>query len=78
MAISNTGIIGREDLLATASDITLSVVQGRVSVPSRGIICTFSFQTVRMPDVVLVLLVELVVRQVAKRPSPECDSFVDR
>ena len=47
-------------------------------VPFRGIVCTFPFQTVRMSDVILVLLVELVVRDVAERLSPECNSFVDR
>jgi hypothetical protein len=80
MAISNTGFIGRKDLLATARDIHPSAIRSktRKHVPFRRIICAFPFQTVRMSDIILVLLVELVVRYVTERLSPECNSLVDR
>lgn len=42
------------------------------------IIGPFSFQTIGMTNVVLVLFIELVVCKITKRFAPEDDSFLDR
>lgn len=78
VTISNPGFIRRKDLLATASDVSgRGYSRQYISLPFSRIVGAFPFQTIRMSDVILILLVELVVRYVAERFSPERNSFVN-
>ena len=49
-----------------------------MNTPPGRVVCPLSFQTIRMADIVLVLLIELVILHRTKRPPPKRNSLVYR
>lgn len=62
VVVLRPGLVGREDLLAAL----------------RGIVCALALLAVVVPQVVPVLLVELVVAHRAELPAPEDEGFLER
>lgn len=76
MAIALAWLFTHDDLLAaTEGFVKTGMTKGRNILPLCCIISPFSFQTEGVPDVVLVLFVEFIVGDRAKRLSPEDDSL---
>jgi hypothetical protein len=79
VGVVRAGLVLSQDLLASGMYISPSLPLSSKTPDSRfgGVVRPLALETERVTDVVLVLFVELVVRHVTERPSPERKCLLD-
>jgi hypothetical protein len=77
--VVRAGLVLSQDLLASGMYMSSSLpLSSRMSDSRFGsVVRPLALEPERVPDIVLVLFVELVVRHVAERPSPERKRLLD-